>query len=131
MLCKHLAENYGADCVGAFENKYCFRARSILEVKSYLLFAGFNISKEQVQWGRERCKNLKQGSVDLRLQDYRDVNEKFDRMVVAGMLEHVGLHNYDEFFSVKQFLLFLSLLLTTLDADVFNMAMSLDCKTLA
>jgi len=36
--------------------------------------------------------------VDVRLQDYRDVNETFDRIVSVGMFEHVGLAGFDEFF---------------------------------
>ena len=36
--------------------------------------------------------------VDFRLQDYRDVPEKFDRIVSVGMFEHVGVGFYDAFF---------------------------------
>lgn len=32
--------------------------------------------------------------VEIRLQDYREVNEKFDRIISFGMLEHVGHKNY-------------------------------------
>jgi cyclopropane-fatty-acyl-phospholipid synthase len=37
-------------------------------------------------------------SVDFRMQDYRDLQEKFDRIVSVGMFEHVGLVFYDAFF---------------------------------
>ena len=37
-------------------------------------------------------------SASFRLQDYRDVSERFDRIVSVGMFEHVGVHGYDEFF---------------------------------
>ena len=30
----------------------------------------------------------------LRFQDYRDVNEVFDRIVSVGQMEHVGYKNY-------------------------------------
>src|SRR5258705_12991046 len=33
------------------------------------------------------------------LRDYRDVNERFDRIVSVGMFEHVGVHHYAEFFA--------------------------------
>src|SRR5262249_9935047 len=36
--------------------------------------------------------------VEFRLQDYRDVPEKFDRIVSVGMFEHVGVGFYDTFF---------------------------------
>ncbi len=58
---------------------------------------GVTISKEQVPLAEERCKGL---PVEIRLQDYRDVNEKFDHIVSIGMFEHVGPKNYREYFKV-------------------------------
>lgn len=58
---------------------------------------GITISTEQHQLARERCKGL---DVDIRLQDYRDLNGHFDRIVSVGMFEHVGPRNYDTFFRV-------------------------------
>jgi cyclopropane-fatty-acyl-phospholipid synthase len=58
---------------------------------------GLTVSKEQVSLGKELCKNL---SVELRLQDYREINELFDRIVSVGMIEHVGYKNYREYFKV-------------------------------
>ncbi|MCH7535570.1 MAG: cyclopropane fatty acyl phospholipid synthase, partial [Bacteroidetes bacterium] len=52
---------------------------------------GVTISKEQVELGKKMCRGL---PVDIRFQDYRDVNEKFDRIVAIGLLEHVGEKNY-------------------------------------
>jgi cyclopropane-fatty-acyl-phospholipid synthase len=52
---------------------------------------GVTISKEQAMYARTHCKGL---PVDIRLQDYRDVDEKFDRIVSLGMFEHVGTKNY-------------------------------------
>jgi len=52
---------------------------------------GVSISKEQVDFAREWCKEL---PVEIRLQDYRDLQEKFDRIVSIGMFEHVGYKNY-------------------------------------
>ncbi len=34
------------------------------------------------------------------LQDYRDLNDQFDRIVSVGMFEHVGPKNYDTYFAV-------------------------------
>jgi len=52
---------------------------------------GITISREQVKLGRELCRGL---PVEIRFQDYRDVREKFDRVVSLGMFEHVGVKNY-------------------------------------
>jgi cyclopropane-fatty-acyl-phospholipid synthase len=52
---------------------------------------GITVSREQVELGKELCKGL---PVEIRLQDYRDVNDKFDRVVSVGMIEHVGYKNY-------------------------------------
>ena len=52
---------------------------------------GITISKEQVELGNELCRGL---PVEIRLQDYRDVNEKFDAILSLGMFEHVGPKNY-------------------------------------
>ena len=38
------------------------------------------------------------GRIEFRLQDYRDVSERFDRIVSVGMFEHVGVGAYDTFF---------------------------------
>jgi len=58
---------------------------------------GVTVSKEQVKLGRELCKGL---PVEFRLQDYREVNEKFDYIVSVGMIEHVGRKNYREYMKV-------------------------------
>jgi cyclopropane-fatty-acyl-phospholipid synthase len=52
---------------------------------------GITVSREQVALGKELCKGL---PVEFRLQDYRDLNEKFDHIVSVGMIEHVGYKNY-------------------------------------
>lgn len=60
----------------------------------------YNISRRQVDYARQICKDL---PVDLRLQDYReamDEPEIFDRVVSVGLLEHVGPKNYRGFFEL-------------------------------
>ncbi len=52
---------------------------------------GITVSREQLSLGRELCRGL---PVELRLQDYRDVRERFDHIVSVGMFEHVGVKNY-------------------------------------
>jgi cyclopropane-fatty-acyl-phospholipid synthase len=53
-----------------------------------------NVSSEQVKLATESCRGL---SVDVRLQDYRDVNEPFDHIVSLGCMEHVGPKNHRRF----------------------------------
>ncbi|MBU2510745.1 cyclopropane fatty acyl phospholipid synthase [bacterium] len=52
---------------------------------------GLTVSKEQVKLGQELCKGL---PVDIRLEDYRNIKGKFDRVISIGVLEHVGYKNY-------------------------------------
>jgi len=58
---------------------------------------GVNISKEQVSLGRELCKGL---PVELRLQDYREVEGQFDAVISIGVMEHVGYKNYRTYMNV-------------------------------
>jgi cyclopropane-fatty-acyl-phospholipid synthase len=58
---------------------------------------GITVSKEQVELARTLCVGL---PVEIRLQDYREVNEKFDRIVSVGMIEHVGYKNYRTYMEV-------------------------------
>lgn len=67
------AERYGVSCVGV------------------------TISKEQAQLGADRYKGL---PIEFRLLDYRDMNERFDRIASIGMFEHVGPKNYRTYMQV-------------------------------
>jgi cyclopropane-fatty-acyl-phospholipid synthase len=58
---------------------------------------GITVSKEQVELGKKLCEGL---PVDIRLMDYRDLNEQFDRIVSVGMIEHVGYKNYRTYFEI-------------------------------
>lgn len=60
---------------------------------------GITLSQEQlaVANGRAAEQHLS-GQAQFRLQDYRDVEERFDRIVSVGMFEHVGISHYDAFF---------------------------------
>ncbi len=61
---------------------------------------GVTLSTEQQQLATERASKLGLSNrVEFRLQDYRDVEEKFDRIVSVGMFEHVGVSHYDEYFA--------------------------------
>jgi cyclopropane-fatty-acyl-phospholipid synthase len=56
---------------------------------------GVTVSKEQAAYASERCKDL---PVEIRLQDYRDVEGQFDRVLSIGMFEHVGRKNHPVYF---------------------------------
>jgi cyclopropane-fatty-acyl-phospholipid synthase len=64
---KYAAENYGAKMVG------------------------ITVSKDQADFAEKSCAGL---PVEILLQDYRDLNDKFDHIVSVGMFEHVGYKNY-------------------------------------
>ncbi len=78
-LMKYAAERYGVICVG------------------------LTISREQAEYGRQRCAGL---PVEFRLMDYRDCgragDERFERVASVGMFEHVGRKNHRAFFDVAR-----------------------------
>jgi cyclopropane-fatty-acyl-phospholipid synthase len=70
---KYVAENYGAQVVG------------------------LTISKQQAMLAKKICSGL---PIEIRLQDYRSLAEKFDRILSVGMFEHVGYKNYPLYMQV-------------------------------
>jgi len=60
---------------------------------------GVTLSQEQFAIANERAteKGLSDRA-EFRLQDYRDVGGKFDRIISVGMFEHVGVGFYETFF---------------------------------
>ncbi|APE31998.1 cyclopropane-fatty-acyl-phospholipid synthase [Halomonas aestuarii] len=63
---------------------------------------GITISREQAALARERCAGL---PVEILLQDYRDLDGLYDRIVSIGMFEHVGHRNYGTYFETVKRLL--------------------------
>ena len=72
-LMAYAAQHHGAECVGV------------------------TVSQEQANWAGDRYRDL---PVEFRLQDYRSLNEKFDRIASVGMFEHVGHKNHRAFMQV-------------------------------
>jgi len=72
---KYAAENYGVSGVGV------------------------TVSEEQAQFAVELCSGL---PIEIRVQDYRDVTDRFDRVLSIGMFEHVGIKNYATYFQVAR-----------------------------
>jgi cyclopropane-fatty-acyl-phospholipid synthase len=59
----YAAQHYGVECVGV------------------------SISKEQVEWARQRYPGLQ---LEFRLQDYRQLDERFDRIASVGMFDRLA-----------------------------------------
>jgi cyclopropane-fatty-acyl-phospholipid synthase len=60
---------------------------------------GVTLSVEQTALAKELCHGL---PIEIRLADYRDLNETFDHIVSIGMFEHVGYKNYRQYMKVAR-----------------------------
>ncbi|MEP6633533.1 MAG: cyclopropane fatty acyl phospholipid synthase [Luteimonas sp.] len=60
---------------------------------------GVTVSREQAAYATTLCAGL---PIDIRLQDYRDLQGSFDRIASIGMFEHVGFRNYATYFDVAR-----------------------------
>ena len=58
---------------------------------------GVTVSREQAEWARERYAGL---PLTFRLQDYRELDDRFDAIVSVGMFEHVGRKNHRQYMEV-------------------------------
>ena len=61
---------------------------------------GVTLSEHQLKIARQRAEAAGVSDhVKFELIDYRQLDERFDRIVSVGMFEHVGADHYDEFFA--------------------------------
>ncbi len=61
---------------------------------------GITLSENQFKYGKQKIKELNLGNqVEIKMMDYRQVKEKYDRIVSVGMFEHVGRKFYKNFFN--------------------------------
>ena len=61
---------------------------------------GITLSQNQFDYCVKKVKKLNlENQVTFQLTDYRELNEKFDRIVSVGMFEHVGRKFYKRFFN--------------------------------
>jgi len=60
---------------------------------------GITVSAEQAKLARELCKGL---PVEIKLHDYRLLNQTFDRIISIGMIEHVGYKNYRTYMRIAE-----------------------------
>ena len=67
---------------------------------------GITLSKNQLEYSRKKAaENNLENQVNYKLADYRELNEKFDRIVSVGMFEHVGKKFYSKYFNKVEDLL--------------------------
>ncbi len=60
---------------------------------------GVTLSEEQIAYSEKRKIEESLDKVEYKLEDYRKVEETYDRIVSVGMFEHVGTPHYQEFFN--------------------------------
>ena len=61
---------------------------------------GVTLSENQAALARERVmKAGLQDRIEIRLQDYRDVDGRFERITSVGMFEHVGVQHLKDYFA--------------------------------
>jgi cyclopropane-fatty-acyl-phospholipid synthase len=67
---------------------------------------GITLSKNQFDYCVKKAKEINmENKVKFKLIDYRELDEKFDRIVSIGMFEHVGRKFYKKFFKKVEKLL--------------------------
>jgi cyclopropane-fatty-acyl-phospholipid synthase len=60
---------------------------------------GITLSENQLEYSNKKAKDMNlENQVEFRLIDYRQMEEKFDRIVSVGMFEHVGRKFYKKYF---------------------------------
>lgn len=58
---------------------------------------GITISPEQAMYARKFTEGL---PVSIQVLDYRDLKGEFDKILICGMIEHVGYKNYRRLFQI-------------------------------
>ena len=67
---------------------------------------GITLSESQFEYSKKKAKQMNMGNqVEFRLCDYREVKERFNRIISVGMFEHVGRKFYRTFFNKMQSIL--------------------------
>ena len=61
---------------------------------------GITLSENQFEYSKNKAKEMNlSNQVEFKLIDYRQLNEKFDKIVSVGMFEHVGRKFYRTYFN--------------------------------
>ena len=68
--------------------------------KTQCAVVGITLSENQLKYAKQKANEMNlENQVDFRLADYRQLKEKFDRVVSVGMFEHVGRKFYNKYFN--------------------------------
>ena len=68
--------------------------------KTNATVTGITLSENQFEYSNNKAKEMNlSNQVEFKLIDYRQLNEKFDRVVSVGMFEHVGRNFYKTYFN--------------------------------
>ncbi len=68
--------------------------------KTHAIVTGITLSENQIKYSIDKAKELNlENQIQFKLIDYREINEKFDRIVSVGMFEHVGRKFYKSYFN--------------------------------
>ena len=68
--------------------------------KSQCEVLGITLSENQYEYSKKKAEELNlENQVRFKLIDYRQLDEKFDRIVSVGMFEHVGRKFYKKYFN--------------------------------
>jgi len=68
--------------------------------KTKATVTGITLSKNQLEYSNNKAKEMNlSNQVEFKLIDYRQLNEKFNRIVSVGMFEHVGRKYYKTYFN--------------------------------
>ena len=74
--------------------------------KTKASITGITLSENQLEYSNNKAKEMNLGNqVEFKLMDYRELNEKFDKIVSVGMFEHVGRKFYKNYFKIVSKLL--------------------------
>ncbi len=74
--------------------------------KSKCEVLGITLSENQLEYSAKKAKELNlENQVRFKLMDYRELDEKFDKIVSVGMFEHVGRKFYKKYFNTVSRLL--------------------------
>jgi cyclopropane-fatty-acyl-phospholipid synthase len=73
---------------------------AIMLARAGAMVTSLNVSPEQVKIARQRVEEAGlDDKVEFVIQDYREHTGTYDRIVSVGMMEHVGVFNFDDYFN--------------------------------
>src|SRR5690554_3968863 len=89
LICKKLKLEPGMKVldIGCGWDRFAYYASKNHQVE----VTGLTLSTAQAEIARQKCQDLR---VEIKLQDYRDHEGQYDRVLSIGMFEHIGYKNH-------------------------------------